>query len=138
MRSLFLPLILSILLGQAACTKDQNFSIVVYDSIPQIINTSEKFLYSFRMGYLTLDTLIPLAFERDSMSIHLKISDYKSGYAFSFLQGSDTTSLSPAPLQTNYDTLIRIVKTDTLLNWGFFTYKFTGNFSVEILPWKTP
>lgn len=135
-RSLIWAFILLVMLALGACTKEKNSSTLAYDSIPTVINTSEKFSYKFRMGYLTLDTLIPLAFDHDSMSIHLKISDYKSGYAISLLQGADTTFLSLEPLQANRDTLIHLINSDTTRKWGLLTYKFTGNFSVEILPWK--
>lgn len=135
-RSPLLAFIFLGVLGLSACTKEKNSSTLAYDSVPSVINTPEKFLFKFRMGYFTFDTLIPLAFEHDSMSIHLKISDYQSGYAVSLLQGSDTIFLSIEPLQTNRDTLIQLINSDTAREWGLLTYKFTGNFSVEILPWK--
>lgn len=124
-------------LALVSCQKKENSATPAYDSIPQIVNTADRFLYQFNMGYLNIDTLIPLKFSHDTMNIHLKITDFKSGYAGCFLQGNEVNILSISAISANKDTLIQIIHSDTVRKWRFLTHKFTGNFFFEIIPPKT-
>ncbi len=126
--------LLSMLFG--GCQKEKNTSALAYDTIPTIVNQENKFLYQFNIGYLNIDTLISLHLAFDSMEIHLKIQDYKSGNAGCFLRGSEVNYLNLSPLIGNKDTLIFMVNSDTIRHWRFLTYKFTGHFTFEINPWN--
>ncbi len=121
-------------LAFASCQKEKNSATLAYDTIPNIVNTADQFLYSFNIGYLNIDTLIPLEYDHDTMNIHLKITEFKSGYAGCYLQGNGVNILSLSALSANKDTLILVNNSDTARKWRFLAHKFTGNFFFEISP----
>jgi len=121
-------------LAFVSCQKEKNSATPAYDTIPNIVNTADKFLYSFNIGYLNIDTLIPLEYDHDTMNIHLKITDFKSGYAGCYLRGNGVNILSFSALSANKDTSIQVINADTARKWRFLSHKFTGNFVFEISP----
>ncbi|MDO9511104.1 MAG: hypothetical protein Q7J34_05055 [Bacteroidales bacterium] len=124
--------LLAIIAIVAACGKNDEPAKPAYDLIPYVFADSTRCEYYINGGYYTKDTFYLLNFSSDSLTMHLKIENTKSGFMRMNLIRNGIRVIKLSNLNTDLDTIISISKEKIPQSVHIYAYHHTAEVSFEI------